>query len=873
MRNTRWLYFITVLVIGFCALGLGLNTVPLSAEGDADIIAPSDTATCLGCHGDAMDAKKLAASAHGALTCQDCHKGIDRFPHPEKAVAKKPACATCHTGEAATVRGSIHTGAKAPTCATCHPGKGHEIPVITKKSAAQKEASCRACHADAVKALAGGVHANVGHAGGTCIACHADAPHGVRAAGNARDACKSCHAKEADALTQGAHANAGNGQGCVACHGASTHAVARPAADAASCRRCHADAAAALAGTAHGAAGCRACHAGDIHGLTRPTMTLAEKNDACRRCHADEAKRMATSAHAQVTDGPTCTSCHGASLHAMAPASKKAQQPRSAVCATCHTNIAKSLAGSVHGNMLAKNGSMMDCLACHGGSPHGVLVPDKRVRADIEASCQRCHAKQATALQQSVHHGAEVQPGDRPTCFSCHGKVVHGIQRATTMTKAEEVAICSRCHSDPKLMARYGMTTDAVSSYKQSFHGRGLMIFGMTKAASCIDCHGLHGVRAPADPASPVHASNTPKTCGQCHPGATMNFGMSGANHLRMKIQDSKILTIEELAFKWLIYVAMGMLFIMVLLDLRRKLFCPDTRPECGRNVTVLIALGLFSLVAGILLAFLHVPNAGWAWIASLVFVAAAYIVDRIRRRSLPAPKHGKMYPRFTLAQRIQHILLASSFTLLVLTGFPLHFAHVTWTHYILMLFGGLSGARIVHRCAGLLMLANWGWHICYLFYRWHKARYSLKSWTMFPAWKDVVDCVHFFAWGLGIRKSPPEWERFQFREKFDYFADIWGTIVMSTTGIVLWFPVLMEKYLPDWAFGFSFIAHSYEGTLALMAILVWHFYNTHFNPDMFPMNPAWLTGTLSEEEMAREHPLEKARMDAAMSAGAEVHE
>jgi cytochrome b subunit of formate dehydrogenase len=233
------------------------------------------------------------------------------------------------------------------------------------------------------------------------------------------------------------------------------------------------------------------------------------------------------------------------------------------------------------------------------------------------------------------------------------------------------------------------------------------------------------------------------------------------------------------------------------------------------------------------------------------------------RKHHAPAAHGGRMYQRFSLSQRWQHGLLALSFTLLVLTGFPLHFAHVEWTHIFLWPFGGLTGARIVHRIAGLMMVTNWIWHLGYLLYRWKKANFTLRSWSMFPSWKDARDVVDYFKWGLGLRKDLPQWERFQFREKFDYFADIWGTIVMGTTGILLWFPVVLGNLLPDWAFGFAYIAHSYEGTLALMAILIWHFYNTHFNPDMFPMNPVWWTGTMTEEEMAREHPLEKARIDA----------
>jgi len=432
------------------------------------------------------------------------------------------------------------------------------------------------------------------------------------------------------------------------------------------------------------------------------------------------------------------------------------------------------------------------------------------------------------------------------------------------ISRQQKAELCIKCHGDGKLMARYGMTTGAVASYEQSFHGKALLRFKHNAAATCTDCHGLHGVLAPTNPDAPTNKNHVAATCSQCHKYAKMNFAMSGANHLRLKIERTPLLRIEEFLFKLLIFGTMGFLTGMVMLDMRRKLFTPECKPTCGRPIALLIGLSFIILVAGIVLAYFRVRGVEIAWLSAFGVMLVAIVINRIQRKRLPAPVHEKHYKRINTVMRMQHFLLALSFTLLVLTGMPLRFADVSWTHDLLSLFGGFDGARIVHRVAGLLMIVNWCWHLGYLLYRWKQYNFSFKSWTMFPSRKDATDMLDTIKYGLGIVNSPPQFDRFQFREKFDYFADMWGTVVMGLGGFLMWFPAYLGNHLPDFAFGVAYIAHSYEALLAMLAIVIWHFYNTHFNPDTFPMNPTWFTGEMSASEMEREHPLEKARLDEA---------
>ena len=241
----------------------------------------------------------------------------------------------------------------------------------------------------------------------------------------------------------------------------------------------------------------------------------------------------------------------------------------------------------------------------------------------------------------------------------------------------------------------------------------------------------------------------------------------------------------------------------------------------------------------------------------------AALSVYFLRREPVKKKETGKLYQRFTVSQRAQHICLAISFVVLVLTGMPLRFAHVGWSHYLHLLFGGFEGARIAHRAAAVLMTGTWIWHCVYLLYRWKKASFSFKSWTMWPSRQDFVDLFDTVKYGLGLRKEPPHYDRFQFREKFDYFAVYWGMPIMVLSGLVLWFPVYFGNALSELGVGIAYIAHSDEALLAFLAIMIWHLYNTHFDPEHFPMSRAWYSGVLTESEMEREHPAEKKRLDA----------
>ena len=226
------------------------------------------------------------------------------------------------------------------------------------------------------------------------------------------------------------------------------------------------------------------------------------------------------------------------------------------------------------------------------------------------------------------------------------------------------------------------------------------------------------------------------------------------------------------------------------------------------------------------------------------------------------AVESARTFERLTLFQRAQHVAMVASFTLLAITGLPMRFPECTLLSRVYGVFGGLARARLVHRGAALVMVADGLLHLCYLAALLVRARFRVRDgWPMLPAWKDARDWWDTSLYYFGLRGALPRYDRFNFREKFDYFAVFWGLPVMMFSGLVLWFPVFFGNLLPDLAIPIAYIAHSDEAMLAISAIVVWHFYNVHYSPDKFPMSWVWLNGRISEHDMQREHPLEYERL------------
>jgi cytochrome b subunit of formate dehydrogenase len=481
-------------------------------------------------------------------------------------------------------------------------------------------------------------------------------------------------------------------------------------------------------------------------------------------------------------------------------------------CLVCHTTPIFDPAGlpaSVH--------KELNCVDCHDGydfKTHEAKAEepseeDAKLAAKLAGqttapkallACRDCH----DTVVGDVLHGAhgrwlrEDRPVAGPTCLSCHGEPHHIGKTGEPGSNATVSARCESCHEDEKVIQAAGLSA-APRTYRDSLHGR-LVALGNPRAPGCADCHGAHDVAGPEVATSPVSPQNKVKTCQKCHEGANENFAAAFTHEpLNPETQPGPFWI--HTFFSWLTALTLTALFLHVLLDLAGEL-----RHKLSR-----------------------------------------------RGHGEPAVPAGlpRSVVRFDLHQRIQHWMLIVSVIALVLTGWPIRAASVGSSGVLVGLFGGPAGAALAHRITGALLGIAAVYHLVYLTWRILAKRAAL---AMLPAPKDLVDVWNNLAYLLRLRPDRPKFGKFSYIEKFDYWAVFWGVAIMGGTGLVRWFPVWFAKFLPGWMLLGAQLAHGEEATLAALALFVWHFYNVHLRPSIFPMNWVWLTGRISIENLREEH-------------------
>nr|MBI2904187.1 hypothetical protein [Chloroflexota bacterium] len=217
------------------------------------------------------------------------------------------------------------------------------------------------------------------------------------------------------------------------------------------------------------------------------------------------------------------------------------------------------------------------------------------------------------------------------------------------------------------------------------------------------------------------------------------------------------------------------------------------------------------------------------------------------------------VYQRFSLDQRAEHALTLVTFVVLAVTGLPQKYVAANWADTMIRLMGGIETTRLIHHFAAVLLMLEVVYHLVSMGYRLFVRRVRF---TMLPGLSDASDAVSAFLYNLGLRKVPPQGGRYTFVEKAEYWAFIWGAVVMVITGFMMWNPIATAHLLPGQFIPAAKAAHGGEAVLAVLAIILWHLYHVHlreFNKSMF-------TGTMSEHEMIAEHPLELADIKAGMA-------
>lgn len=219
----------------------------------------------------------------------------------------------------------------------------------------------------------------------------------------------------------------------------------------------------------------------------------------------------------------------------------------------------------------------------------------------------------------------------------------------------------------------------------------------------------------------------------------------------------------------------------------------------------------------------------------------------------------SRTYERFPLARRIEHLTMLLSFTTLGLTGLPQKFSSAPLSIAFVNILGGIENLRTIHHFAAIVMMLGTAWHILVFGYMAYVRRTRL---SMLPSLQDIKDGWQALMYNLGFAKTFPQMGRYTFEEKMEYWAFVWGAIVMGATGFMMWNPISTVRFLPGEAIPAAKAAHGGEALLAVLAIIIWHMYGVHikrFNKSMF-------TGKMSEQDMLHEHPLELADIKAGVA-------
>lgn len=558
--------------------------------------------------------------------------------------------------------------------------------------------------------------------------------------------------------------------------------------------------------SAHGDALCVDCHA-DITDLPHENV----KPVRCAECHEDEVALHEKSVHGTasrygVTNVALCVDCHGAP-HQMLPADNTNSLTHHsripAVCNACHDDAAlmskyKRTRGdavttydhSVHGLALATNGTKTAvCTDCHG--VHDIVMTSdptsKLFWQNIPATCGKCHGDIRDKFDRSVHgEAARKNERDAPVCTDCHGEhTIAAVALADSkVAPANITETCGQCHKAERIATRYGFNADVVNTYVESFHGLASTIGGVA-AANCASCHGYHDILPSSDPASMISAQNLPNTCGKCHPAIGTRFA---AGQIKIhappgegESRDAYIVGLVTRIYIILIVVVIGGMFLHNALDYLRKV--------------------------------------------------------RIHIRSVRAHP-GEL--RMTPILRAQHILLIVTFVILAYTGFVHKYPDTWWSWPFRVIENGSYHRGLWHRIAGWAFTGVFGVHLVLLF---GTARGRAYLDFMAMKFHDARDVMHMTMLNLGLTKKPLPHRRFNYIEKAEYWALVWGSFVMIITGIMLIYSEAVLATLSKVWLDLAQAVHLYEAILATLAIVVWHFYWVIFDPNEYPFNTAWLIG------------------------------
>lgn len=530
------------------------------------------------------------------------------------------------------------------------------------------------------------------------------------------------------------------------------------------------------------------------------TYALAQSpEEGCAACH-DQGQKLATSAHATLG----CTSCH--SKHGEYPHPTGLPKPG---CAQCHASVAGEQARSAHAQAL-KEGSTAapTCPVCHGDAHELKSAVSAEFRKSVPEICGTCHTETAQQFQNSVH-GRAVAKGipAAPICTSCHGEhsILPPTSKASLVHHTHVPETCGQCHGNVRLSRRFGLPEDRILSFDESFHGLAAKA-GSQSVANCASCHGIHEILPSSDPKAKTNAKNLPATCGHCHPGAGRRFALGPIHQVNGRDGTSPV--------QW--------------------------------------ARVFYQIVIPLAVGFMLLHNLG-DWLRKLS-------QRRLRRRPAEATPEATEAPssrpamRILSFERLQHAVLAVSFIVLVWTGFALKYPDHWWARPLVMWESAWPVRGTVHRIASVVLIVTAVMHVASLI----ASRRLRQHWKLlWPRRADLAEGAANFGYNMGVRLRRPILSDHSYVEKVEYWAVVWGTVIMILTGVMLWADNLMLQWLPKTVIDLATTVHFYEAVLAAAAIVAWHFYTVIFDPEVYPMDTAWLTGFSVRKRPAESEPAE----------------
>jgi len=383
------------------------------------------------------------------------------------------------------------------------------------------------------------------------------------------------------------------------------------------------------------------------------------------------------------------------------------------------------------------------------------------------------------------------------------------------------VRVCALCHADPRVLSHFGLP-NSTASYLNSFHGKA-MLLGSEGTAICLNCHAgplqnVHLMLPPDNPNSSVNPARLPSTCRSptCHPFAGVGVS-TAAVHLELATSAG----IDR-------FIAIGF-FVLIIFT-----FGPSV---------VLQTLEMLQIVCG-----RHDP--------------AHHARRQLAEELLSRPEGRRRLRRFTVHQQVQHWVLFASFTVLVITGFPIKFADRQWAAGFAAWLGGLHALRMTHHTAGAVLILGMLYHLGYVWiaarrYRRRTGKSRIQTILDLPMvmrWSDWKELWHHLGFLLFMRRTRPEMGRFGLKEKFEYFGVFWGSVLLGVTGVLMWANSWTTQHLTGRVLTVASLIHTFEALLALLHVGVIHMIGVIFSPTVFPLHPAMFTGNTPPEELAEAH-------------------